>query len=95
MREELEQIINRLDRFRAEEIPITTLISDLETLLDELNMDDEDWKSEYFDAWSDLESSYDLACDNQAVPPLMTDPVVADAVRTIDRLTRAKLAEAV
>ena len=82
MRAELEQIIDRLDAFRSERIPIPTLIADLEMLLDEINMDDDEWKSEYFDAWSDLESSYQLALDNQAVPPLMSDPVVADWIRT-------------
>ena len=95
MRAELEKIIARLDAFRSEAIPVPTLIADLEMLLDELNMDDEGWKSDYFDAWSDLESSYQLALDNQAVPPLMNDPVVADAVATIDALARTKLAEAV
>lgn len=94
MRAELEKIIDRLDAFRAERIPIPRLIADLEMLLDEINMDDDEWKSEYFDAWSDLESSYQLALDNQAVPPLMSNPVVADAVATIDGLARAKLADA-
>lgn len=84
---------DRLDGFVAGSVSLLTLTNDLYGLLGALEITPEEWRDEFISEWGELEIAYAVADDRRTPVPTMTDPGVADAVRTLSAMVAAKLSE--
>jgi hypothetical protein len=90
-RRQLALMIDRLDRFRSGELSIGPVITDLEALLEELQLVDDAWRDDFREAWADLEIPYAVALDRQTPIPTATDATVGEGIASLDRLVHERL----
>jgi hypothetical protein len=92
-RRQLRLMLDRLDRFSRDELPIGPVINDLEALLYQLELADEAWRGDFVEGWSDLEIPYAVALDRVEPIPTVRDPIVAEGVEVLYRLVRDRMSE--
>ncbi|WP_296709847.1 hypothetical protein [Rhodoblastus sp.] len=82
----------KLGAFENGQLALDSLIQELEGLFNAVDLDDQDWREDFWDAWGDLEISYALAL-NRGWKSLdeVREQIVAKAVTDLKSLVGAKL----
>jgi hypothetical protein len=92
-RRQLVLMQERIAKFRAGDVSLGTLISDLEGLLEARERASDSWIDDFRSAWGDLEIPYAVALDRLTPIPDAHDPIVADGLFDLDALIVSALAE--
>ena len=89
---QLQMMGCKLAAFKNGELSPSALIIDLEGLFSALDLDDEDWRKAFWEAWGELEISYALGLDRPLEPmDEVSVKLVWEAVADLDSLVAAKL----
>jgi hypothetical protein len=84
---------DRLEAFSRGKLFIGSTISDLEGLLNALELAPGDWKEQFIEEWGELEISYVVALDRQQPIPDATDPTIRMSLDRMIVLVQERLTE--
>jgi hypothetical protein len=92
-RRQLLLMLDRLRRFEAGSLFIAKMISDLEGLLEALEITPDPWRDEFREQWGELEIPYAVSLDRLEPIPDATDPQIRTAVERMLDLVQGRLLE--
>ena len=85
-------MLSKLTEAEEGKLALSSLIPELETLFNAIDLDDQDWKEGFWDSWGDLEINYALAL-NRGWKSLdeTGERLVSQAVENLKSLIAVKL----
>jgi len=82
----------QLDSYRSKELPLQTLISDLEFLLSHVEGGAADWKQQVLSKIGRLEDTYAVALDKKSgVLDALDHRLISESIGAIEELVRSQL----
>lgn len=89
---QLQVMLEVIHRFELNEVSLSSLINNLEALLDLLNFEDVIWKEAFIDNWENLEIIYASVLDeNKALLDKEDEEIINDSVTNIKKLINKKI----
>ena len=89
---QLTIMLNKISEFKSNRLSFSSLIYDLEALLNVLEENDQNWKISFIEYWWELEEIYAVALDQDKSLIALENTSIMDAISHITKLIKMKLA---